>query len=289
MVQEFLGRLSSCPVVNFQSRQVSSAGDQDRKSSLSEIGGSRGGAFSSQLEEELFAGRIDVAVHSLKDLPTAMPDALSLATTPPREDIHDALCGSTLAGLRKGAKVGTGAVRRIAQLKAVRPDLDIVPIRGNVPPRLAKLKNGFDAVVLSASGLRRLGLEDKITELLPLEQFPPSPGQGAMGIQVRRSDTELLAMLNEFGDPVADVTVRAERALLAELHGGCSVPIGAYALLGPDGSTLTLTGQVTSVDGSRQINGTVEGTNPEELGKTLAEILLQRGAESILQEIRTPV
>jgi hydroxymethylbilane synthase len=290
MVMEYLSRLGGpCPVVRFRNRVVMTDGDKDRRSPLSQVSGaSGGGAFSNRLEQELLEHRIDLAVHSLKDLPTAMPEALVLATTPPREDVRDALCGSTLTGLRRGARVGTGSPRRIAQLKALRPDLDVVPIRGNVPGRLARLKSGgLDAVVLAAAGLRRLGLEDGITELLPLDDFPPSPGQGAMGIQLRAADTELLEMLNSYGDPIADATVRAEKALLAELHGGCSVPVGAYAV--PSGDGLVLTAQVTSLDGTRRVYDSEIGTDPEQLGRALALRMLKHGADAILREIRAPV
>jgi hydroxymethylbilane synthase len=289
MVMEFLSRLGGpCPVVRFKNRVVMTDGDRDRKSPLSEVGGVSGGAFSSQLELELAERRIDLAVHSLKDLPTAIPEWLVLATTPPRAGMHDALCGSTLAGLRRGARVGTGSPRRIGQLKALRPDLDVVPIRGNVPARLAKLKTGgLDAVVLAAAGLHRLGLADSITELLPLDDFLPSPGQGAMGIQLRTADTELLQMLNSYGDPIADAAVRAEKALLAELHGGCSVPVGAYAV--PSGDGLTLKAQVTSLDGTRCVQDSATGTDPEQLGRTLAQTMLGNGAEPILREIRATV
>ncbi|MGH3801823.1 MAG: hydroxymethylbilane synthase [Pseudonocardiaceae bacterium] len=287
MAAEYLARLGGpCPVVKFKNRVVMTDGDRNRKSTLSEVSGGSG-AFSNQLEQELLEGRIDVAVHSLKDLPTAMPGGLVLAVTPPREDIHDALCGSTLAGLRRGARVGTGSPRRVAQLKALRPDLNIVPIRGNVPPRLAKLKTGLDAVVLAAAGLRRLGLEDGITELLPLDDFPPSPGQGAMGIQLRAADTELLEMLNFYGDPATDAAVLAERALLAELHGGCSVPVGAYAM--PWAAGLKLTAQVTSLDGTQRVFDSATGADAQLLGETLAHTMLEQGAEVILRQIRARV
>jgi hydroxymethylbilane synthase len=287
MVTEFLAGLGgTCPVVRFDRRTVMTDGDRDRKSLLSEVIDGTG-VFTSQLEAELTGRRIDVAVHSLKDLPTAVPAGLALATTPPRGDVQDALCGGTLAGLRPGARVGAGS-RRAAQLKALRPDLDVVPIRGNVPGRLAKLRTGgLDAVVLAAAGLRRLGLDGAITELLPLADFPPSPGQGAMAIQVRAADTELLEMLSSYGDPVTDAAVTAERALLAELHGGCSVPVGAYAEPSPGG--LTLLAQVTSLDGSKQVAGTATGADPRMLGADLAATLLDQGAEAILREIRTPV
>ncbi|HEX5294335.1 MAG TPA: hydroxymethylbilane synthase [Streptosporangiaceae bacterium] len=289
MVAEFLAGLGgSCPVVRFRNRVVLTNGDKDRVSPMSAVGGASGGAFTSQLEVELREGRIDVAVHSLKDLPTEPPDGLALATTPgPRADPREALIGAPLGALRYGARVGTGSTRRIAQLRAVRPDLQVVPLRGNVPSRVAKLRSaGLDAVMLAAAGLLRLGLADRIAEYLPLDQFPPSPGQGAMGIQVRAADRELLTMLSSYGDPAADRAVRAERALLGALHGGCSVPVGAYAEV--TGPGLTLTGQVTSLDGRRQLTATAAGEDPEQLGADLAATLLGQGAGQILAEIRTP-
>jgi len=286
MVQELIAHLSGCPVVRFKARSVMTDGDRDRKSPLRDLGGGAGGVFTTQLEQELLAGRVDIAVHSLKDLPTAPPEGLVLAVTPPRADPLDALCGSTLEGLRPGARVGTGSARRVAQLKALRPDVEVVPIRGNVPPRLAKIKSGLDAVILAASGLRRLGLDDAITELLDPALFPPSPGQGAMAVQVRASDRELLEMLNEFGDPGTDAAVRAERALLGELHGGCSVPVGALAAR-RDG-VLSLSAQVTSLDGRERVTGTITGTDPQATGTALASVLRQRGADAILDAIREP-
>jgi len=286
MVRELIEHLGSCPVVSFRARSVMTSGDRDRKTSLRDLGGGGGGLFTTQLEQELRAGRVDIAVHSLKDLPTAPPDGLVLAVTPPRADPLDALCGSTLAGLRPGARVGTGSARRVAQLKALRPDVEVVPIRGNVPPRLGRLKTGLDAVILASSGLRRLGLDDAITELLDPSLFPPSPGQGALAVQVRAADGELLAMLNAFGNADADAAVRAERALLGELHGGCSVPVGAYATA--SGGVLTLSGQVTSLDGRRRVAGAVTGTDPDAAGKQLAGLLRERGADAILDEIREP-
>jgi hydroxymethylbilane synthase len=286
MVQELITHLGSCPVVRFRARSVMTDGDKDRKTPVRNLGGGAGGVFTSQLEQELLAGRVDIAVHSLKDLPTAPPEGLVLAVTPPRADPLDALCGSTLAGLRPGARVGTGSARRIAQLKALRPDVEVVPIRGNVPPRLAKLKSGLDAVILAASGLRRLGLDDSITELLDPSLFPPSPGQGALAVQVRAGDRELLEMLNAYGDPDADAAVRAERALLAELHGGCSVPVGALAVR--RNGLLSLSSQVTSLNGRDQVTGTVTGPDPDAVGAALASLLRERGADAILDLIREP-
>jgi hydroxymethylbilane synthase len=287
MVQELITHLSGCPVVQFRAKSVMTDGDKDRKTPLRNLGGGEGGVFTTQLEQELLAGKVDIAVHSLKDLPTAASDGLVLAVTPPRADPLDALCGSTLAGLRPGARVGTGSARRIAQLKALRPDVVVVPIRGNVPPRLAKLKtSGLDAVILAASGLRRLGLDDAITELLDPGLFPPSPGQGALAVQVRAADRELLEMLNAFGDPGADAAVRAERALLGELHGGCSVPVGAHAVA--SGGVLSLSAQVTSLDGRQRVTGTVTRPGPEAAGRELAALLRDRGADAILDQVREP-
>jgi hydroxymethylbilane synthase len=287
MVTEFLDGLGgTCPVVRFRNEIVVTDGDRDRVSALAEVGGTAGGAFTRQIEAELRSGRIDVAIHSLKDLPTQQPEGLALATTPARADIREAICGIPLGALRYGARVGTGSPRRIAQLLAVRPDLDVVPLRGNVPTRLAKLATeGLDAVMLAAAGLHRLGLADRIAELLPLAEFPPSPGQGAIAVQVRASDTELLAMLSSYGDPAAEAEVAAERALLGALHGGCSVPVGAYARTGADG-LLTLTAQVTALDGRRQVSGSASGRDPGQLGADLAATLLARGAGKILASIR---
>jgi hydroxymethylbilane synthase len=285
MVRELITHIGACPVVRFRARSVMTGGDRDRKTPVRNLGG-EGGVFTTQLEEELLAGRVDIAVHSLKDLPTAPREGLVLAVTPPRADPLDALCGATLEGLRPRARVGTGSARRVAQLKALRPDIEVVPIRGNVPPRLARLKSGLDAVILAASGLRRLGLDDAITELLSPALFPPSPGQGALAVQVRGGDRELLEMLNAFGDPDADAAVRAERALLGELHGGCSVPVGALATR-RDG-IVSLSAQVTSLDGRERVIGAITGTNPETAGAELASVLRERGANAILDKIRKP-
>ncbi|MFJ6568541.1 hydroxymethylbilane synthase [Streptomyces sp. NPDC091292] len=291
-VREYLRPLRErFPHVTFTHRVILEGGDKDRKSPLSSVSAVSGGsAFSSEQEAALSRGDVDVIVHSLKDLPTANPSGLTLLPPPGREDVRDALCGSTLAGLRKGARVGTGAPRRIAQLLAVRPDLEIVPIRGNVPPRLKKIETeGLDAVVLAAAGLRRLGLADAIGELLPLDLFPPSPGQGALGIQVRTDEPSapLRDILSTVGDVSVDAEIRSERALLAELHGGCSVPVGAYGETLPDGE-LRLFGQVSSLDGTEQVSGTLTGpsTEPEKLGAALAATLIDQGAHAILDAVR---
>jgi hydroxymethylbilane synthase len=289
-VREYLAPLRErFPHVTFTHRVILEGGDKDRKSRTFEVSAVSGGsAFSNEQEAALTRGDVDVVIHSLKDLPTTNPPGLVLLPPQGRADARDALCGSTLAGLRKGARVGTGAPRRIAQLLAIRPDLEVVPIRGNVPPRLKKIETmDLDAVVLAAAGLRRLGLEDAIGELLPLDLFPPSPGQGALGIQVREDDRPLQELLSTVGDHTVHAHVRAERSLLAELHGGCSVPVGAYAETGPDG-TLTLHALVTSLDGTRRVSGSMSGrtTDPEQLGTALAAELVAQGARAILADIR---
>jgi len=289
-VRDYLAPLRErFPEHSFTHRAILEGGDRDRTSALASVSAVSGGsAFSTEQEAALVRGDVDVVVHSLKDLPTSNPEGLLLLAPPAREDVRDALCGSTLAGLRKGARVGTGAPRRIAQLLAVRPDLEVVPIRGNVPPRLQKIKTmNLDAVVLAVAGLARLGLQDEIGEALPLDLFPPSPGQGALGIQVRAANQAIREVLGSVGDESVDRQVRAERALLAELHGGCSVPVGAYATTLPNGE-LELFAQVTSLDGRRRVSGrrTHQADEPEKLGAALAYELLDQGADSILAATR---
>ncbi|MFJ2781849.1 MULTISPECIES: hydroxymethylbilane synthase [unclassified Kitasatospora] len=288
-VREFLAPLRErFPDVEFRHQVILEGGDRDRKAALSQVSARSGGsAFSTEQEAALARGEVDVIVHSLKDLPTSNPPGLVLLPPPGREDVRDALCGSTLAGLPQGGRVGTSAARRIAQLLHLRPDLAFVPIRGNVPPRLNKLKTmNLDGVVLAAAGLVRLGLDDAIGELLPLDQFPPSPGQGALGIQIREDNESAREILAGTGDAVVDAEVRAERAMLGELHGGCSVPVGAYAKA--TGETLSLHAQVTSLDGTKQVEARLSGpvSEPEKLGIQVAGLLLDQGAEAILAEIR---
>ncbi|WP_406014840.1 hydroxymethylbilane synthase [Streptomyces sp. NBC_00984] len=291
-VREVLAPLrNQFPDVVFRQRVILEGGDKDRRTpTLAEVAKTAGGsAFSTNQERALLDGEVDVIVHSLKDLPTVGPEGLMLLTTPgPRADARDVLCGHTLESLPIAARVGTGAPRRTAQLLALRPDLDVVPIRGNVPGRVARIKGAgaMDAVVLAAAGLHRLGLGDRISQYLDPTAYPPSPGQGALGIQVR-VDSETARLLAGIGDATVDSAVRAERALLAELHGGCSVPVGAYAEPRADG-TLHLTAAVTSVDGAHQITsaGTGPADEPDKLGRTVAAELLAKGAEAILATIR---
>ncbi|MFE7093494.1 hydroxymethylbilane synthase [Streptomyces erythrochromogenes] len=293
-VTEWLTPLAArFPGVRFKREVILEGGDQDRITpTLAEVARTAGGsAFSTNQEAALVTGRVDVIVHSLKDLPTAVHEGTVLLTTPgPREDVRDVLCGAMLEELPEGARVGTGAPRRVAQLLALRPDLHVVPIRGNVPGRLARVKgrDRLDAVVLAAAGLNRLGMMPEAHEVLDPVVFPPSPGQGALGIQVR-TDSEAARLLAGTGDAQVDACVRAERALLAELHGGCSVPVGAWGRMEEDGR-LHLSAAVTSLDGSQQVTAAGAGPAdaPEKLGACLAAELFARGAAGILAEIRKP-
>ncbi|GAA2309849.1 hydroxymethylbilane synthase [Actinomadura luteofluorescens] len=282
MVAEFRARLGYRGPV--RTVTVMTAGDRDRRRPLGEI--AEDGAFSSALEQALLDGRVDVAVHSAKDLAAGGHPDLALAVTPPRGDVRDALCGATLETLPLGARVGTSAARRVAQLRALRPDVRTVAIRGNVPPRLARARahgGALDAVMLAAAGLDRLGLADAATQRLPADEFLPDPGQGALAIQVRRDADDLLAAMSQAGDAVTDVAVRAERAMMHALNGGCTLPIGAHAEHMSVG--LRLTGSVTSLDGREQIRVSDiagRGEFPEELGARLADLLRARGADALL-------
>ncbi|EDY46458.1 hydroxymethylbilane synthase [Streptomyces sp. SPB074] len=274
------------PGVRFVRRVITEAGDADRSTPTVAGVTRRAGvsAFSSRQEAALVRREVDVVVHCLKDLPTTPAPGTALLRTPgPREDARDALCGATLAGLPRGARVGTGSTRRVAQLLALRPDLEVIPVRGNVPARLARLRT-LDAVVLAAAGLHRLGLTEEITEYLDPEAYPPAPGQGALAIQVREG-SGAARLLAASGDPATDTEVRAERVLLAELHGGCSVPLGTWTSR-PSPGTLRLHAAVTAPDGGRQITATAQGpaSEPDKLALTVAERLLAGGAARILAE-----
>ena len=234
----------------------------------------------------MLAGAIDIAVHSLKDLPTEAPKGLSIAAIPEREDPRDAIAGSRLRNLPHGARVGTSSGRRAAQLRILRPDLRIEPIRGNVDTRIRKLKEGdYGAIVLAAAGLRRLGLDSEIAEVLAPEQMCPAPGQGALAIQTRENGParEICAQLNHQPSSQA---VACERAALAALGGGCQLPIGALAEIFEE--SLRLLGVVISPDGSHHLQASAIGprSRPEELGRSVADQLLAKGADKILAASR---
>ena len=265
---------------------IKTTGDRITDVPLAKVGTK--GLFTKEIEEALLAGRVDLAVHSLKDLPTELPAGLRLGAVPRREDPRDVLVsrdGRRLAELPAGTRVGTSSLRRSAQLRHARPDLELEPVRGNLDTRLRKLEEGqFAALVLAAAGLRRLGWEARITEYLEPEVVCPAIGQGALGIEARAADAATLDALARLDDRAARLETAAERALLAGLGGGCQVPFGGSARLQPDGRLL-LGGVVASLDGHRLFRASGEGTDPEELGTRLAHQLLRDGAAQILEEV----
>lgn len=269
---------------------ISTRGDRVLDTPLAKIGGK--GLFTEELEAGLLDGSIDIAVHSLKDLPTALPEGLCVAAVPPREDPRDALVCAEASGLDdlpRGARVGTSSLRRRAQLLARRPDLGIVDLRGNVPTRLRKLGDlGIDAVVLAAAGLRRLGLEDRVTEYLEADAMLPAPGQGALGIEARAGDERVRALLAPLHDAAAAAETDAERALLAALGGGCQVPVGARARL--DGGTIHLDACVCAADGTAVSRAFASGpaADAARLGARVAEALLEQGAADLIARAAAP-
>ena len=245
--------------------------------------------FTKEIEEALIEGRIDLAVHSLKDMPVEIDLRLTIAAIPAREDVRDALLGCTLAELPQGATVGTSSLRRAAQLRHLRPDLRVENLRGNVDTRLRKLDEGrYRAIVLAAAGLRRLSLEARISELLDPELMCPAIGQGALAIQTRAEDEQTREALAFLDDAAARAETTAERAMLAELGGGCQVPVGGSARL--RNGRIQLTGVVAFPDGSQLIRAAAEGPASEAVavGRMAAQDLLAHGAGKILEQVYAP-
>ncbi len=263
---------------------IKTTGDRVTDVPLAKVGGK--GLFTKEIEDALLAGAVDVAVHSLKDMPTELPAGLILQAVPAREDVRDAMVGSTLNGLAQGARVGTSSLRRSAQLRAARPDLVIETIRGNLDTRLRKLDEGqFDAIVLAAAGLRRLGWAGRIAELLPVEVCCPAVGQGALAIETRDDDGAGATVCRKLNDPATRAAVTAERALLGGLGGGCQVPIGAYAVVAE--GRLAMRGVVASPDGGTIVRGEREGLADDaaRIGEDLGSELLANGARAILSAV----
>jgi hydroxymethylbilane synthase len=261
---------------------IKTTGDRLQATSLPAPSGK--GIFTKEIEEALLAGSIDIAVHSLKDLPAEMPNGLAIAAIPTREDARDALIGRPLADLPQRARIGTGSGRRAAQLRTLRPDLLIGPIRGNVDTRIRKLREGrYDALMLAAAGLHRLGLDREIAEIFSPHQICPAPGQGALAIQTRADDAafHLCAVLNH--EPSRQA-VLCERAVLASLGGGCDLPMGAFAAI--RGRMLEVFAVVISPDGLHRVQEESAGdpNAPEELGRRVARSLIAQGAASILEQ-----
>ena len=233
----------------------------------------------------MLSGKVQAAVHSLKDLPVEDAPGVVIAAIPEREAAHDVLVsanGYTLSNLPEGARVGTCSLRRTAQLLARRPDLTILPLRGNVDTRVQKVMNGeYDAIVLAQAGLTRLGLQGHISEVFPLEVMLPAPGQGALAVQCRADDTETLALLTAIHDSLTAAAVDAERAFLSGLGGGCSLPVAAFAE--KNNGQIILTGAVISVDGKEAIRLSAVDVEPQKLGERLADLVLERGAAELLK------
>jgi len=268
-------------------KHIVTTGDKILDVPLAKIGGK--GLFTKELETAMLAGEIDLAVHSLKDMPTELPVGLTLAATTTRMEPHDAFVSlkyGSFAELPSGAVVGTSSLRRSAQLLRQRPDLNIVSLRGNLDTRLRKLDEGqFDAIVLAAAGLQRLGWENRITALLSADECLPAVGQGVLAIEARADDAEVLTAIAFLDDVEARTCVTAERKFLAVVQGGCQVPVGVFGRM--DNGQLVLAARILSLDGVRCIDGEITGSvkDAEKMGETLAEQLLATGGKEILAEL----
>jgi hydroxymethylbilane synthase len=266
--------------------KIKTTGDKILDVPLARVGGK--GLFVKEIEESMLRGDIDIAVHSMKDVPTEFPDGLGIHCITEREDPRDALISrhTGFNSLPNRARIGTSALRRQAQLLKVRPDLDMVVIRGNVETRINKLETeGLDGVILAAAGLKRLGFTDRVTEYLPVELSLPAIGQGALGIECRLDDERVMEAIGFLNHAETSQAVRAERALLWRCEGGCQVPIAAYGEV-RDGN-LKLSGFIASVDGKKSVQGSISGPGEqhEKLGINLAEKLLAEGGREILSEV----
>jgi len=267
---------------------IKTTGDKILDVPLAKVGGK--GLFTKELEVELAAGTVDLCVHSMKDVPTELPDGLYISATPARVDPRDALvsgAGYTLETLPQGAKVGTSSLRRIAQVRSLRPDVEIVDVRGNLDTRMRKAENGeLDVVILAAAGITRMGWADRISNYIPTDQMVSAVGQGAIGIEIREDDEFMRDVSAKICHADTFTCVTAERVVMKQLDGGCQVPIGAYAVL--DGDTMIMDAIVGSVDGDTILRAHLEGPATEgvALGEAMVAELKAMGAEEILSAIR---
>lgn len=276
------------PHIEVVTKLVSTKGDKILDVALSKIGDK--GLFTKELELELLHGNIDIAVHSLKDLQTAIPEDLKLAAVTKRHDVEDVLIarthGTTIKTLRNGAVVATGSLRRRSQLKYIRPDITVVDLRGNVPTRVQKfIDSDWDAIILARAGIERLKMSKHVSSYIDIDEVVPAVGQGALGIEIKEDNRFADDTIQSIHDEKTFLAVSAERSFLRTLEGGCQVPIGAYAEIKSNG--LYLTGMVGSVDGKIQFKRKIRGSkkDPEETGQVLANILLDAGAKEILDDI----
>ncbi|MFC3883105.1 hydroxymethylbilane synthase [Bacillus songklensis] len=272
----------------FEVKEIVTKGDQILNVTLSKVGGK--GLFVKEIEQAMLNKEIDMAVHSMKDMPAVLPEGLMIGCVPPREDHRDVLIsknGEKFAELPSGAVIGTSSLRRSAQLLAKRSDLTIKWIRGNIDTRLEKLKNeDYDAIILAAAGLARMGwTKEIVTEYLDPELSVPAVGQGALSIECREDDQELLQLLNELNDETTNKAVQAERAFLHKMEGGCQVPIAGYAQMLNE-NEVQLTALVAAPDGSIIYKEQLTGTNPTELGYEAARRLTERGAKQLIERVK---
>jgi hydroxymethylbilane synthase len=277
------------PDLQVELRVIKTKGDKILDVPLARVGGK--GLFVKEIEEALLEERIDFAVHSMKDVPTELPEGLRIAAMPPRVDPRDALvsgAGYTLETLPEGARVGTSSLRRIAQVRHLRPDVEIVDVRGNLDTRMRKAETGeVDIVILASAGITRMGWADRITGYIPTSQMVSAVGQGAIGIEIREDDAFMTDVMTKIADPDTMTCVAAERVVMRTLEGGCQVPIGAYARI--EGGMLVMDAIVGSVDGSTIVRYHLEGSpeEPEMLGAAMVDRLLDLGAGDVLAEVRS--
>ncbi|NBI28791.1 hydroxymethylbilane synthase [Chengkuizengella marina] len=274
----------------FEIKKIVTKGDKILDVTLSKVGGK--GLFVKEIEQAMLDGEIDIAVHSMKDMPSDLPEGLMIGAVPKREDVRDCIVSqeyNSLFDLPKGAVIGTSSLRRASQIKNYRPDFQIKFIRGNIGTRINKLNDGeYDAIVLATAGLNRVGWQDKITEYISTELCIPAVGQGALGIECRDDDEFIMKLLSLYNDEKTAKTVQAERAFLATLNGSCEIPVAAHGILQKDEDTadIQLFGLVGSPDGETVIKDKIVGNDPEKLGVQLAQRLIDRGADRILDEVR---
>ncbi|MED5043420.1 hydroxymethylbilane synthase [Geobacillus stearothermophilus] len=271
----------------FEVKEIVTKGDRVLDVTLSKVGGK--GLFVKEIEHELLAGGIDMAVHSMKDMPAVLPEGLVIGAVPRREDARDVLVSKgnrMLSDLPPGSVIGTSSLRRSAQLLAYRPDLTIKWIRGNIDTRLAKLESEeYDAIVLAAAGLARMGWgDDVISDYLPFDVCVPAVGQGALAVECREDDDELRQWLSRLNDEQTERAVRAERTFLQQMEGGCQVPIAGYAEVKE--GTVRLTALVASPDGKEMYKEIVTGADPEAVGRQAAAILIEQGAKALIERVK---
>jgi len=266
---------------------IKTTGDKITDVPLAKVGGK--GLFVKEIEDALLAGSVDLAVHSMKDVPAELPSGLIIGAIPKREDPRDVLVSvsyRSLMDLPQGAVVGTSSLRRTVQIRMLRPDLKVETLRGNLDTRLRKVKEGlFDAVILAAAGIHRMGWHEVITEYLDPQEFLPAVGQGALGIEIREDDREIAELVSKIHDKTTAFSVTAERSFLRELEGGCQVPVGCHCFV--ENGTVRLVGMIASLDGATVVRDEIKGRldEAEMLGRKLAQELRRKGGEEILKSI----